>query len=210
MTAGARELHGLGQSARRCCLVTDAGAGPAPIARRRTLAGRPTRESALAGVQYARSRIAPLLARGSSGGRAAAPDDDPGTGPSVGRRRRHQTDCAHRAGRWTRSPSSAGRSTSPRSRLATRFGMRRWDRPRGPRQVPRRAQTRLCGAVARRRFSLAVRGRGCGGHRSQLLVAEVRTAARRAPERCFESRLISRPARNPTTVTSSPVTTSRR
>ena len=124
-------MHGLGQSARRCCLVTDAEAGRTPIARRRTLAGRPTRESALAGVQYARSRIALLLARGSSGGRAAAPDDDPGIGPSVGRRRRHQTDCAHRAGRWTRSPSSAGRSTSPRSRAATRFGMRRWDRPRG-------------------------------------------------------------------------------
>jgi hypothetical protein len=133
--------------------------------RRSAPACRPTRESALAGVQYARSRIALLLAGGSSGGRAAAPDDDPGIGPSVGRRRRHQTDCAHRAGRWTRSPSSAGRTTSPRSRPATRFGMRRWDRPRGPRQVPRRAQTRLCGAVARRRFSLAVRGRGCGGHR---------------------------------------------
>jgi hypothetical protein len=29
----------------RCCLVTDAGAGRAPIARRRTLAGRPQRSS---------------------------------------------------------------------------------------------------------------------------------------------------------------------
>ena len=32
-----------GQSAHRCCLFTDAGAGPAPIARRRTLAARPQR-----------------------------------------------------------------------------------------------------------------------------------------------------------------------
>ena len=45
MTAGARELHGTEQSARRWCLSTDAGAGRAPITRWRTLAARPQQES---------------------------------------------------------------------------------------------------------------------------------------------------------------------
>ena len=35
--------HGYEQSPRHCCLSTDAGAGRAPITRRRTLAARPTR-----------------------------------------------------------------------------------------------------------------------------------------------------------------------
>src|SRR5215207_1156793 len=40
--------HGYEQSARRCCLVTDAGAGRATIARRLTLAGRPLQVCGLA------------------------------------------------------------------------------------------------------------------------------------------------------------------
>jgi hypothetical protein len=41
---GSVESHGYEQPARRCCLVTDAGAGRATIPRRLTLAGRPGQE----------------------------------------------------------------------------------------------------------------------------------------------------------------------
>ena len=45
-TAGAPELHGYQQSARRCCLFTDAEAKREPIARRRTPGSRPQRPRA--------------------------------------------------------------------------------------------------------------------------------------------------------------------
>src|SRR5215210_9422434 len=69
MTAGAPELHGYEQPARRCCLVADAGAGRATIARRLTLAARPTRE------RGPRRRALPQLAVEQQRGRMADTSD---------------------------------------------------------------------------------------------------------------------------------------
>ena len=66
------ESHGYEQSGRRCCLATDAGAGWAPMARRRTLAAPPIRASGgrLLGrslVARCESGHAQLLGLGASG-----------------------------------------------------------------------------------------------------------------------------------------------